>query len=103
MFIFAVPNDIKPHIRHKRQFTWPGGIIPVGPCFTNKGHFGRCTSFRQCYPYFKLPDLTTWETWVIGMYDTCSYFTASGKQVLLNLNNIDKSIVLLNNMKIMTK
>ncbi|XP_049828950.1 proclotting enzyme-like [Schistocerca gregaria] len=66
--------------RERRQFGWPG-ILPVGPCFTSKGVLGRCTSFRQCYPYFKLPELTNWETWVLGMYDTCSYFTENGRQM----------------------
>lgn len=53
----------------------------LGPCFTSKGSLGRCTSFRECYPYFKLPDLGNWETWILGMYDTCSYFTDTGRQV----------------------
>jgi hypothetical protein len=73
------PGDDEP--RDKRQFVgWPG-VLPVGPCFTSKGVLGRCTSFRQCYPYFKLPELSNWETWILGMYDTCSYFTSSGRQV----------------------
>lgn len=53
----------------------------LGPCFTNKGGLGRCMSFRQCYPYFKLPELGNWETWILGMYDTCSYFTETGRQM----------------------
>ncbi|PSN45342.1 hypothetical protein C0J52_18715 [Blattella germanica] len=66
--------------REQRQFVgWPG-VLPVGPCFTSKGVLGRCTSFRQCYPYFKLPELSNWETWILGMYDTCSYFTSSGQK-----------------------
>ncbi|XP_067002303.2 chymotrypsin-like protease CTRL-1 [Anabrus simplex] len=68
--------------REKRQYPggWPG-VLPIGPCFTSKGVLGRCTSFRQCYPYFKLPELNNWETWILGMYDTCSYFTATGRQM----------------------
>ncbi|PNF21283.1 hypothetical protein B7P43_G02141 [Cryptotermes secundus] len=67
--------------RDRRQFVgWPG-VLPVGPCFTSKGVLGRCTNFRQCYPYFKLPELSNWETWILGMYDTCSYFTSSGRQM----------------------
>ncbi|XP_071454280.1 serine proteinase stubble-like [Hetaerina americana] len=58
-----------------------GEALQIGPCFSSKGQLGRCTSFRQCYPYFKLPDLNNWETWILGMYDTCSYFTASGRQM----------------------
>lgn len=74
-------DDMLEEPREDRQFVgWPG-VLPVGPCFTSKGVFGRCTSFRQCYPYFKLPELSNWETWILGMYDTCSYFTSSGRQV----------------------
>lgn len=73
-------NDLPPRLR---QVGWPG-LLPIGPCFTSKGHLGRCTSFRQCYPYFKLPELNNWETWILGMYDTCSYFTGSGRQVRIN-------------------
>jgi hypothetical protein len=74
-------DDMLQEPREDRQFVgWPG-VLPVGPCFTSKGVFGRCTSFRQCYPYFKLPELSNWETWILGMYDTCSYFTSSGRQV----------------------
>ncbi|XP_065344136.1 serine protease 27-like [Cloeon dipterum] len=58
---------------------WPP-VLPVGPCYTSRGQLGRCTSFRQCYPYFKVPDLNNWETWVLGMYDTCSYFNTHGRQ-----------------------
>ncbi|CAH1393694.1 unnamed protein product [Nezara viridula] len=65
--------------RRSRQI-WPG-LIPSGPCYSSKGEYGTCTSFRRCYPYFKLPELSTWETWVLGMYDTCTYFTSSGKQM----------------------
>jgi hypothetical protein len=74
-------DELSLESRDKRQFVgWPGAL-PVGPCFTSKGVLGRCTSFRQCYPYFKLPELSNWETWILGMYDTCSYFTSSGRQV----------------------
>lgn len=74
----ASPNSLDE--RSKRQFeNWP--LITVGPCYTSTGRYGRCTSFRHCFPYFKLPDLNTWDSWVLGMYDTCTYFTATGKQV----------------------
>ncbi|XP_065166497.1 proclotting enzyme-like [Atheta coriaria] len=52
-----------------------------GPCFSTKGLLGRCVSFRECYPYFKLPDLNNWDSWVLGMYDTCSYYTQQGRQM----------------------
>ncbi|BES90963.1 serine protease [Nesidiocoris tenuis] len=74
----ASPNSLDE--RSKRQFeNWP--LITVGPCYTSTGRYGRCTSFRHCFPYFKLPDLNTWDSWVLGMYDTCTYFTATGKQM----------------------
>lgn len=56
-------------------------MLPAGPCFSTQGRLGQCTSFRACYPYFKLPDFSTWETWVLGVFDTCSYFGDSGRQV----------------------
>lgn len=60
---------------------YSSALVASGPCFTSKGILGKCIPFRQCYPYFKLPDVNNWDTWVIGMYDTCSYFTAQGRQV----------------------
>ncbi|KAL0278938.1 UNVERIFIED_CONTAM: hypothetical protein PYX00_000614 [Menopon gallinae] len=65
--------------RTKRQFGGWQNLLS-GPCITSQGKLGRCTSFRACYPYFKLPDLTNWESWVLGVYDTCSYFTENGEQ-----------------------
>ncbi|XP_018570644.1 proclotting enzyme-like isoform X2 [Anoplophora glabripennis] len=53
----------------------------TGPCFTSKGVLGKCTSFRQCYPYFKMPEVSNFDNWVLGMYDTCSYFTSQGRQM----------------------
>jgi hypothetical protein len=50
------------------------------PCLTSKGAVGFCSSFKQCYPYFKFPDLSIWESWVLGNYDTCSYFNEDGRQ-----------------------
>lgn len=57
-------------------------VIASGPCINNKGQLGKCMPFRKCYPYFKLPELNNWDTWVLGMYDTCSYYTAQGRQVI---------------------
>lgn len=54
-----------------------------GPCFTSKGVLGKCTSYRQCYPNQKTPDIANWEGWILGMYDTCSYFTVQGRQVIM--------------------
>ncbi|CAH0383608.1 unnamed protein product [Bemisia tabaci] len=68
--------------RQRRQFeNWiAGGSGEVGPCFTDRGLFGKCMSFKKCYPFFKLPQLSSQQTWVFGMFDTCTYFTSSGKQ-----------------------
>ncbi|XP_044740915.1 proclotting enzyme-like [Chrysoperla carnea] len=56
-------------------------LVETGPCYNNRGQLGKCTAFKQCYPYFKLPELSNWETWIFGMYDTCSYYSDSGRQM----------------------
>ncbi|KAL9706556.1 hypothetical protein quinque_010074 [Culex quinquefasciatus] len=63
-----------------RTTTWTQALGDGSPCLTSKGHLGSCTSFRKCYPYFKVPDLSVWESWVLGNYDTCSYFNDQGRQ-----------------------
>ncbi|XP_055594263.1 serine protease 44 [Uranotaenia lowii] len=63
-----------------RTTTWTQALGDGSPCLTSKGHLGFCTSFRKCYPYFKVPDLSVWESWVLGNYDTCSYFNDQGRQ-----------------------
>ncbi|XP_017786071.1 PREDICTED: proclotting enzyme-like [Nicrophorus vespilloides] len=55
--------------------------VTAGPCFTSKAVLGRCMSFRDCYPYFKLPELSNWDAWILGMYDTCSFYTEQGRQM----------------------
>lgn len=38
-------------------------------------------SFKSCYPYFKkIPDLSVFDTWVLGQYDTCTFYTDDGRQ-----------------------
>ncbi|XP_072756072.1 uncharacterized protein [Anoplolepis gracilipes] len=59
------------------------GILWNGPttretCLTSKGEVGRCTTFKECYPYFKIPDLGALDGWVLGVYDTCSYIREDG-------------------------
>lgn len=63
----------------------------TGPCFTSKGALGKCTSFRQCYPYFKAPEVSNFDNWILGMYDTCSYFTSQGRQVSICKTYDDKT------------
>lgn len=36
-------------------------------------------SLKSCYPYFKIPSLAMSDTWVMGLYDTCSYDGPSGR------------------------
>lgn len=50
-----------------------------GPCLTSKGAVGKCTTFKECYPYFKIPDLGALDGWVLGIYDTCSYSQQDGR------------------------
>ncbi|NP_001166087.1 serine protease 70 precursor [Nasonia vitripennis] len=50
-----------------------------GPCLTSKGAVGKCTTFKECYPYFKIPDLGALDGWVLGIYDTCSYTQSDGR------------------------
>ncbi|XP_034237241.1 serine proteinase stubble-like [Thrips palmi] len=75
----AVVIESAASARGARQ-AWPG-VLPAGPCFSTQGRLGQCTSFRACYPFFKLPDFSTWETWVLGVFDTCSYFGDTGRQM----------------------
>ncbi|XP_050100541.1 proclotting enzyme [Anopheles aquasalis] len=63
-----------------RAANWKQALGDGNPCLTAKGHLGYCTSFRKCYPYFKVPDLNVWDSWVLGNYDTCSYFNDDGRQ-----------------------
>ncbi|XP_050419568.1 proclotting enzyme-like [Adelges cooleyi] len=63
--------------RTKRQTQW--AIVP-GPCLTGRGALGKCVNFRSCYPYIKLPNLHYWESWVMGMYDACTYISLDHQQ-----------------------
>ena len=42
---------------------------------------GLCLSLNECYPYFKIFELSWRDTWVMGHYDTCSYRSPQGSQV----------------------
>lgn len=48
-------------------------------CVTSRGKLGSCTSFKHCYPYFKIPNLGLWESWVLGNYDTCTFYNDDGE------------------------
>lgn len=65
--------------------SWAGGEGYA--CITSRGILGSCQSFRNCYPYFKVPPqvvrypvLNTWDSWVLGNYDTCSYYSDDGRE-----------------------
>ncbi|XP_023347415.1 trypsin-1 isoform X3 [Eurytemora carolleeae] len=51
------------------------------PCLNKEGNVGRCKSLNECYPYFKIFNLSWRDTWVMGHYDTCSYRSPEGSQV----------------------
>lgn len=59
----------------------PKGLSADGSCYTNKGTLGKCMSFRRCYPYNKVTEVGNWENWVLGTYDTCTYYNIQGRQV----------------------
>lgn len=59
---------------------WSASLREGNACVTSKGHIGTCTTYRNCYPYFKIPDLTIWESWILGNYDTCSFYNEDGRQ-----------------------
>lgn len=59
--------------RDGREMSWIDKTSPNGRCLTSKGEVGKCATFKECYPYFKIPDLGALDGWVLGVYDTCSY------------------------------
>ncbi|XP_057334005.1 transmembrane protease serine 11B-like [Microplitis mediator] len=63
----------------QRYLDWTGKKQPGGRCLTSKGEVGNCTTFKECYPYFKIPDLGALDGWVLGVYDTCSYTRDDGR------------------------
>ncbi|KAI4489963.1 hypothetical protein M0804_004145 [Polistes exclamans] len=64
--------------RDGRSILWSGSA-ERGSCLTSKGEIGRCTTFKECYPYFKIPDLGALDGWVLGVYDTCSFILEDGR------------------------
>ena len=42
---------------------------------------GTCMDLKSCYKYFKIYAFTSRDTWVMGLYNTCSYQSARGRQV----------------------
>ncbi|XP_034177515.1 uncharacterized protein LOC117602982 [Osmia lignaria lignaria] len=74
----ASDSDAPFEAREGRGILW-NGIAKSESCLTSKGDIGRCTSFKECYPYFKIPDLSALDGWVLGVYDTCSYVRDNGQ------------------------
>merc|ERR1712122_322280 len=77
-----------PSRREGRQFKGVNDVVspllapPLGtPCESNNGTRGLCMSLKSCYPYFKIHDFTARDTWVMGLYDTCSYQSPQGREV----------------------
>jgi len=63
------------------------GVSPITaptlgqPCISKERGLGKCMSLKECYPYFKLLELPQADTWVMGLYDTCSYMSPKGRSV----------------------
>uniref|UniRef100_A0A0C9Q9Y1 Sb_13 protein n=1 Tax=Fopius arisanus TaxID=64838 RepID=A0A0C9Q9Y1_9HYME len=62
-----------------RNIDWTQKSAPGGTCLMLQGEVGRCTTFKECYPYFKIPNLGSLDGWVLGVYDTCSYTREDGR------------------------
>lgn len=75
-------NIVLRDITHNPVTTWGNQFGEGGACLTAKATYGKCTSFKTCYPYFKykIPNLSIFDTWVLGQYDTCTYFADDGRQ-----------------------
>lgn len=64
-------NIIVRDLHHSPVTTWGSKFGEGGACITSKAKFGICTTFKTCYPYFKkIPDLSIFDSWVLGQYDT---------------------------------
>ncbi|XP_070504277.1 proclotting enzyme-like [Chironomus tepperi] len=56
-------------------------------CLTSLGILGSCQNFKACYPFFKhdepftkFPQLSGVDSWILGNYDTCTYYLDDGRQ-----------------------
>lgn len=74
-------NIVLRDITHNPVTTWGNKFGEGGACVTAKATYGKCTSYKTCYPYFKkIPNLSVFDSWVLGQYDTCTYLTDDGRQ-----------------------
>ena len=77
--MFRVSAKIKGNIRILLQSTFCFLILVSSDKGTPRT--GLCKKVKSCYPNFKLFDFSSEDTWVMGLYDTCSYQSALGRQV----------------------
>lgn len=61
-------------------------------CETTMNKKGICKSFRDCYPLVKVADLSGWDGWAMGHYDTCSYISGDNMEVY-SICHIDISVM----------
>ncbi|KAK2574958.1 hypothetical protein KPH14_008721 [Odynerus spinipes] len=73
----AIKAEPSSRWKSDRSILWSGST-ERSTCLTSKGEVGRCTTFKECYPYFKIPDLGALDGWVLGVYDTCSFVLEDG-------------------------
>ncbi|XP_041975443.1 proclotting enzyme-like [Aricia agestis] len=50
-------------------------------CQTSLGRRGKCKSFRDCYPLFKMVDFANYPGWGMGQYDGCKYTNSDKLEV----------------------
>lgn len=62
--------------------TWNEALSEGLPCVTSRGEVGKCLTYRTCYPFFKLPELTVWDSWILPKHDTCAFFNTEGRHTL---------------------
>ena len=72
------PSQCTLHSERGRVRTFPLPDLRDNRLFSREGN---CMSLKSCYPYFKIPSLAMSDTWVMGLYDTCSYDGPSGRSV----------------------
>merc|ERR1712088_680962 len=64
---------IQPVLRINEEDTINFGITPFqrapvnARCALKEGGEGNCMSLKSCYPYFKIPSLAMYDTWVMGL------------------------------------
>ncbi|XP_073957733.1 CLIP and Tryp_SPc domain-containing lethal (2) k05911 [Choristoneura fumiferana] len=83
--VSRLKRDVSNNTRDGKQLLLLRQVQPEGAfgldCETTLGKKGTCKSFRDCYPLFKVADLSGWDGWVMGHYDTCSYISGDNMEV----------------------